>query len=368
MITWHRITALFENEKQGGSAAGGYSLSIEYSESLEEAARIARAALPLANQLGVPVNPVNYTVLYQYVARQNAPLREALDRMRESRADVGDAQIQSLYRDFIAGADEQALEDAGTALSSIVDSTRGLLDRASRESRLYQDNLDEAAGLLAGGESTNVVDVIAHLVEETLRMQAASQALQDELARANADLNIMRDEFNRVREESMVDPLTGVKNRRAFDAALAEAHAHVVNSGEPLCLLMVDIDHFKAVNDTYGHLVGDEVLKRTSGIINDTVRGGDVLARYGGEEFVVLLPDTTMEGAEHVADNICTRMRNQPMNRQNVGRDVGRVTVSVGATGYVPGEPMEVFVERADTALYRAKQSGRNRVVALEAG
>ena len=343
-------------------------MSIEYSESLEEATQIARTALPLASQFALPVNPVNYAVLYEYVAGQNPPLSAALDQLRNNAKDLTDIQVNSLYQNFVSDTDEQALKNVRLALSNIVDSTQGSLNMVARESHAYQENLGEAAQQLTEGESSSVVDIVARLIDETVRMQASSRGLQEELAKTNEDLSNLRTEFKRVREESIVDPLTGIHNRRAFDNALADACEHAKTGNEALCLLLVDIDHFKKVNDNYGHVVGDAVLKQVSNVLNDVVRDGDILARYGGEEFVLLLPNTPMEGAERVADNICARVRNQQMDRGCVGKDIGRVTVSVGVALFCSNESIEQFVVRADTALYRAKESGRNRVCTNEIG
>ncbi len=341
-------------------------MSIEYSESLEEATQIARAALPLASQFALPANPVNYAVLYEYVAGQNPQLSEALDQLRENAKHLTDVQVNALYRDFIRDTDEIALQDVRKALSSMVDSTQGSLDKAGQESQAYQECLGTAAQQLTDDESSCAVDIVTRLINETVRMQAAGRSLQEELAKTNADLFNLRTEFRRVRQESMIDPLTGVQNRRAFDISLLAALDHAKASNEALCLLLVDIDHFKKVNDTFGHVVGDAVLKQVANAINDVVRGGDVLARYGGEEFVVLLPETPMEGAERVADNICNQVRNHKMNIGKVGKEVGRVTVSVGVAPFCNNETTEQFVVRADTALYRAKESGRNRVCTNE--
>ncbi len=341
-------------------------MSIEYSESLEEATQIARAALPLANQFALPANPVNYAVLYEYVAGQNPPLSAALDQLRENTKDLTDAQLNALYHSFISGNDEQALKEVRQALSGMVDSTRSSLDKVSQTSQAYQENLGVSAKQLTDAEPSGAVDIITHLIDETVRMQVASRSLQKELVKTNEDLSSLRTEFKRVRQESMVDPLTGIQNRRAFDTSFAEAREHAKASNEALCLLLVDIDHFKKVNDTYGHVVGDAVLKQVANAINDVVRGGDVLARYGGEEFVLLLPNTPMDGAERVADNICNQVRNQKMDNGHVGKDVGRVTVSVGVALFSSNETTEQFVVRADTALYRAKESGRNRVCSSE--
>ncbi|HEC20789.1 MAG TPA: diguanylate cyclase [Gammaproteobacteria bacterium] len=337
-------------------------MGIEYSESIEEATQIARAALPLASQLAVPANPVNYAVFYEYVAGQNPQLTAALDQLRETVKDLSNAELRALYHNFVSETDEESLKEVRRALSTIIDSTRGSLEKVGNESQIYQENLGVAAKQLGGAGGGDVVDVVTQLIDETVRMQKASRELQEELAQTNQDLSKLRSEFKRVREESLVDPLTGVQNRRAFDASLETAFNQAQQSSEPLCLLMVDIDHFKKVNDTYGHVVGDAVLKLVARAINDTVRGGDVLARYGGEEFILLLPDTPLEGAERVADNICNVVRNQIMDRSHVGKDIGRVTVSVGVALFCQKESAEAFVARADTALYRAKQSGRNRV------
>jgi len=341
-------------------------VSVEYSESLEEATQIARAALPLANQFSLPANPVNYAVLYEYVAGQNPQLSEALDQLRENAKELTDAQLNALYRNFISDIDEQALKDARQALSCIVDSTQGSLDKVDRETQTYQESLGTVAKQLTDAEPSGTGDIVTRLIDETMRMQAASRSLQEELEKTNEDLQSLRTEFRRVRQESMVDPLTGIQNRRAFDTSLAAAREHAKTSNEALCLLLVDIDHFKKVNDIYGHVVGDAVLKQVVNAINDVVRGGDVLARYGGEEFVLLLPNTPMEGAERVADNICNQVRNQKMDNGHVGKNVGRVTVSVGVALFSSNETIEQFVVRADTALYRAKESGRNRICTSE--
>ncbi len=338
-------------------------LNNEYPESVNEAAQIARAALPLAGKFALPVNPVNYAVLYEYVAGKNQALKASLDQLRASSGEISDEQMLSQYKAFVLDTDEEALNEVRQALVSVMASTRESLDKVGDESQAYQDNLSAAANELQGsGDMSTATDVIAQLIDETVRMQATSQRLQDELAKTNDDLSKLRTEFKRVRHESMVDSLTGIQNRRAFDESLAACCQQSKSNNEPMCLLLVDIDLFKKVNDRFGHVVGDAVLKRVSEAINDCVRGGDILARYGGEEFVVVLPNTAMEGAERVADNICNRVRNQAMDKTLDGQNVGRVTVSVGVALFHPSETEEAFVVRADTALYRAKESGRNRV------
>lgn len=162
------------------------------------------------------------------------------------------------------------------------------------------------------------------------------------------------------------DPLTGALNRRAFDAntrAMCEAAAR---ERRHLALLMMDIDHFKALNDTHGHTVGDlaivEVFERFAG----SLRGSDLLGRWGGEEFVALLADSDLEGARATAERVRARVADTPISRPESGHVV-QLTASFGVAVFRPGEDTpETLVARADDALYRAKREGRNRVRAAE--
>jgi len=175
----------------------------------------------------------------------------------------------------------------------------------------------------------------------------------------------------RLAEGALQDPLTGLYNRRHLDDRLGSELAAAQRHGRPLSLLMVDIDHFKDVNDAHGHLAGDETLKMVAFVLRGAVRKEDVLARYGGEEFVVIARETGLDGARALAERIRRAVEKSRCSWQ--GTELGvtvsiGVTVSVGLTEYVPGRSEREFVEAADRALYAAKQQGRNRVVAQSLG
>jgi diguanylate cyclase (GGDEF)-like protein len=174
--------------------------------------------------------------------------------------------------------------------------------------------------------------------------------------------------YNRVRVHlaSMVltDPLTGCLNRRGFDQALAREVARAARSGSVLALLALDLDHFKLVNDTHGHLAGDEVLRATGALLNRACRGGDVVARTGGEEFAVLLPDTDAAGAFQFASRLCDIVRGHPFPAAEAWHAPIRITTSIGVAAGAPeprGDVSARFTTRADAALYAAKRSGRDR-------
>ncbi len=162
-----------------------------------------------------------------------------------------------------------------------------------------------------------------------------------------------------------VDPLTGLANRRSFDERLEEGLRAFVRTGEPLTLLMIDVDDFKRFNDTYGHVAGDAALRGIADAIREVVnRPRDVVARYGGEEFVIVLSDTPLEGALSVAERIRVEVVRRRIPHKG-NRAAPYVTVSLGAASARGGSPdARELIERADIALYRAKGAGRNRIEA----
>jgi diguanylate cyclase len=160
----------------------------------------------------------------------------------------------------------------------------------------------------------------------------------------------------------MTDALTGIANRKAFDMRLLQAAAETSEENQPLCLLIVDIDFFKKFNDTHGHQAGDQIIRLVAQTFKKGLKGQDTAARYGGEEFALILPNTSMDNALRVAEMLRRTVEHKEViNRANQEK-LGQITISVGVAQYRAGESLESFIERADAALYRAKQNGRNRV------
>jgi diguanylate cyclase (GGDEF)-like protein len=172
-------------------------------------------------------------------------------------------------------------------------------------------------------------------------------------------LNKLSEYERRLLVQSMTDSLTGLLNRRSFMDLSSKEETRARRHGDPFSVLMLDIDHFKKINDTYGHPVGDLAIKALAEVCSNALRPHDILARYGGEEFVLTLPHTPTEGARTVAERI-----REAVQKLEVPCDQGpvRFTVSIGVSTYASGQAFDSIVERADKALYVSKQSGRNRV------
>lgn len=198
--------------------------------------------------------------------------------------------------------------------------------------------------------TTAVLAVMGRLSEQLLAIRARLRTQRNELEAA----------LTRIQELATRDALTGLPNRRHITDLFAQMARSAERTGSPLTVCLLDLDHFKRINDTYGHKAGDTVLKRFADTATGALRDSDVLARWGGEEFLVLLPDTPA----HKADQSMTRVRAALAQLRLVAAsDAAKVTFSAGLAQFRPGESIEHAVERADFALYRAKSEGRNRCV-----
>jgi diguanylate cyclase (GGDEF)-like protein len=163
-----------------------------------------------------------------------------------------------------------------------------------------------------------------------------------------------------LRQLSREDGLTGLANRRWLDAQLARERERARRHGHPLAIGMIDIDHFKAINDHCSHRIGDEVLRRIGHLLRDSCRSGDIVGRYGGEEFMVVLVETPLAAARGVCEKLRRLVASQPW--AEVHPDLATVTVSIGLAGDADDPVASDLTQDADAQLYRAKREGRNRV------
>src|SRR5690554_3148438 len=161
----------------------------------------------------------------------------------------------------------------------------------------------------------------------------------------------------------MLDPLTKIFNRKSFDEGMLKCLADTAESGDPLCLMIIDIDHFKTFNDTFGHQTGDQVLRLVAMTLKSNIKGKDLVARYGGEEFVAILPSTALADAVSVAENIREAIQAKQLLKRSTNENLGRISASFGVAAYRADDTPGMLIERADRCLYAAKHAGRNCVI-----
>lgn len=206
--------------------------------------------------------------------------------------------------------------------------------------------------------------IISYLMIENDNMRARTANLQANLEKSHEQIERLKSNLATAEAQGLSDPLTGVNNRRSFDIILASQVAALRNSTKPLSLILADIDHFKAINDRYGHPVGDEVLKWFAKVLTANLKGRDTVARYGGEEFAVILPQTPLENAFKIAAQIKAQLESQFWQKPDAPNTMLRVTASFGVAQLSQGEGTSSLISRADAKLYQAKADGRNRVAA----
>lgn len=206
--------------------------------------------------------------------------------------------------------------------------------------------------------------IISYLMIENDRMKARTSNLQASLETSQKQIEKLKTNLANAEAQGLSDPLTGLKNRRGFDVVLAAHLAGARNGGQPLSLILADIDHFKSINDRYGHPAGDDVLKWFARVLSSNVKGRDTVARYGGEEFAIVLPATPIDNAFKIASQIRAQLEGQFWQKPGAPNTMLRVTASFGVAQLEATEGTSALVARADAKLYEAKQGGRNRVAA----
>jgi diguanylate cyclase len=336
---------------------------MKYQDTVAQSAEYLRLALPLMSRQAAALHPVSYAVWYEYVAGINPPLKLAIDELTKDGAVLDEAATAELFRQYIAEIDEQTAQRVSAGFRKVLaDISQSAAHVGDHANRFGNDLAQWSEGLSGAEPEAGAQRGIDRLLSGSHGMQGAIATLTERLDDSRNEIEKLRQEVVRAREDALADGLTGLANRRALDLALADCLADAQASGRTPSLLMTDIDHFKRINDTYGHVFGDKVIRAVAKILKANTKGNDTVARYGGEEFVVLLPDTPLGGALALAEKIRTKIETSRVRRTDNKEEIARITVSFGVAGYCAGESASDFVARADAALYASKNQGRNRV------
>lgn len=336
-------------------------------ETPEKAAEYLRLTLAKLGELKWPVTAVNYSLIYNYFAGETVALNEELDGLIARNTPLTIELAEKLFTQYVCHCREVVNEDLHAELINTLTSVLGsFVDLAGRTAQSNLTLKSHIERLGAVSEPAQVLEIASEIIRETSSFIDATEIFEESLRDTTTEIDQLKSELDKARQQAFNDALTGLMNRRGFDNALEETISEAVKNDSPLCLLLIDIDHFKKVNDTHGHLVGDKVLRGLSRLLINQMRGNDFLSRYGGEEFAVILPNTPITGAYTVAENLRKSAQKLRLTHVKTGNRLTDITISTGVACYHKGESTENFINRCDKALYRAKHQGRNKTVIAE--
>lgn len=331
----------------------------------ERTMAFAEVALGQIRSLRQTAIPRNYEIWYVYATGYNAPLNKIINETLARNGKLTEADLEQIYETYLSHVKTtDRIDKVGARVIGEIDDVMKLLSEALGMSAVYDASLTGASEQLSSARNRDQVKaVVETLVRSTREMRETNRALEDRLTLSRNEISNLQQSLEAIRAESLTDPLTGLGNRKYFDRMIGMAVQAALASGEPLSLLLFDIDHFKSFNDSYGHLTGDQVLRLVALSLKQTIKGQDITARYGGEEFAVVLPDTALRQALTVADHIRRAVMSKELKKKSTGEILGRVTISVGVSMLKAGDDTDALIERADACLYAAKRNGRNRVI-----
>jgi diguanylate cyclase len=331
----------------------------------ERTIAFAEVALGQIKSLRQNAVPRNYEIWYVYATGYNPSLNKIINETLARNGKLSEADLEQIYETYLSQIKTtDRIDKVGARVIGEIDDVMTLLGDALGMSASYDDSLTGATQRLTAARSGEQVKAIVEsLVKSTREMRETNKALEDRLTLSKSEISNLQHSLEAIRAESLTDPLTGLGNRKYFDRSIEMAVQSALANGDPLSLLMFDIDHFKSFNDSYGHLTGDQVLRLVGQSLRQTIKGQDITARYGGEEFAVVLPNTALRQALTVADHIRRAVMSKELKKKSTGEILGRVTISVGVSMLKSGDDTDSLIERADACLYAAKRNGRNRVI-----
>ena len=330
-----------------------------------QAYELAGKALQAMEHHQVWPTPLNFELWLHFVGDPDGALGREIQRLLVMGEPFTEMVSEELAASFLPKAKlNEQIRDAGDQLSKELDAVSKAISAAHVSSTTYGETLAGVSRDLSGaeGDGQGLQEIVQTLSTATRRVQRENQSLEQQLKDSTAEVGRLREHLEQVRRDATTDALTNLANRKAFDEELERACSEADANGQPLALAVIDIDHFKNFNDTWGHQTGDQVIRYVASVIGRMAAPPRFAARYGGEEFGVIFPGdaagVVSQILEEIREEVCSRM----LKRRSTAEELGKVSVSAGFAERRKGEEAHSLMERADAALYTSKRTGRNRV------
>ncbi|MDO9077492.1 MAG: GGDEF domain-containing protein [Brevundimonas sp.] len=333
-----------------------------------EAYGLARRVIEAMESAGVWPTPLNFEIWVHYLGDPEGPLGREIKRILAAEEPFTEATADMLAAEYLPrGRLTEEIRDAGRVLDRELSSVSDAISRAHKSQAAYGQTLDKAAtSIETAGDGAGLQAIVSGLTSATRKVQRENETLEKRLDASTREVARLREHLEQVRRDAMTDALTNLANRKAFDEHLEAACAQAEVGGGALTLAVLDIDHFKRFNDTWGHQTGDQVLRYVASVMGRVAKAPRIAARYGGEEFAMIFPEESHGQVEQALEAIRMEIASRSLRRRSTDDELGAVTLSAGFAQRRPDETASALLDRADAALYASKHAGRNRVTSAE--
>ncbi|MEA1988144.1 MAG: GGDEF domain-containing protein [Pseudomonadota bacterium] len=311
-------------------------------------------------ELNVPANPIHYTLIFEAINEIDPYLAKEVQKAITSKT-YDNNTAEALFIELISQFIYQTLptEEVESLLNELLEGIATWLNETKTKEEFITSEIEIVSQV---NLPTDVTQRLNNNILPTLQsIFADTQNLQELVSASALEITQLKNELEQAKNIAKTDELTNIPNRRGFNEIITQMASSANINSSSFALIMIDIDFFKAINDEFGHLIGDSVLRYLAKQLDAEIKGKDALARIGGEEFVILLPQTSYDNAFNVANNLRKKVEKNRLKVKTQDKPLS-LTISAGLATYQLGEDIEDLIDRADQALYQAKNSGRNKV------
>ncbi|WP_178862054.1 GGDEF domain-containing protein [Thiomicrorhabdus cannonii] len=342
---------------------GSQSTSVlhRYQANPDQSKQLKDQCIRKIEEFNLSCNPIHFTLVYEWLSEVDPYLSEELDRVFKL-AQYDDETAENLFIKLIAQLLYKSLpaEKTGAILNQLLFSLDRWMTNTQQKQQLIQNEIElMQSNPMDDNSFARPFDRISCTLQELVEN---TQSLHQQVNDSTQEIRLLKEELERTTTIAKTDELTNIPNRRGFNEIIELLSRQALDKGSTFAIVLLDIDHFKSINDTFGHLIGDSVLRYLAKLLHRETKGQDSIARFGGEEFAILLPDTGYSDAINVANNIRKKIAARPLQVRSSNQPL-QITVSAGVAMYQLGEEIETLLTRVDECLYKAKGKGRNRIV-----
>jgi len=337
----------------------------EDTSSIEQSFITLKKTVPLLVKHQISAIPTNYALWYTYVTNESSDLNQQLDALIENGQPLSKLKAKDLHLQYVSDKENITALDLRQSIEGMLIELSQTLKDTQSDTHDYKKTMDSHLDDLnrvekEGWSVEEVLSLVRNMVSEAQNIKQSAISFNSSLGKAEKEIARLKTQLSESQQAALYDALTGLCNRRYFDSELNSKMAL-----DKLCLILIDIDHFKKINDTYGHQMGDLVLKAVAKKLQSSCRDNAQVFRYGGEEFAVLVPNADAKHARQVADGMRRMLEKISVKDRRTGQILGDITVSAGVAQLTDNEASQSLIERADKLLYEAKRLGRNRVMPM---